>query len=74
MSERYKFVDMNETGPGAVRTAFANQVAYCRAAEAPITARIVAAVRDANKKVAILAESSMPPLPDLGGLGGLPGQ
>ncbi len=44
MSERYKFVDMNETGPGAVRTAFANQVAYCRAAEAPITARIVAAV------------------------------
>ncbi|MFT4225668.1 YbaB/EbfC family nucleoid-associated protein [Micropruina sp.] len=35
---------------------------------------IVAAVRDANKKVAILAESSMPPLPDLGGLGGLPGQ
>ena len=44
MSERYKFVDMNEPGPGAVRTAFANQVAYCRAAEAPITARIVAAV------------------------------
>ncbi|MGQ0277474.1 DUF2332 domain-containing protein [Sphingopyxis sp. Q841] len=44
MSERYKFVDMNETGPDAVRTAFANQVAYCRAAEAPITARIVAAV------------------------------
>ncbi|MFT3833246.1 MAG: YbaB/EbfC family nucleoid-associated protein [Micropruina sp.] len=35
---------------------------------------IVAAVRDANKKVAILAESSMPQLPDLGGLGGLPGQ
>ena len=34
---------------------------------------IVAAVRDANKKVAILAESSMPQLPDLGGLGGLPG-
>ncbi|MGV1682214.1 DUF2332 domain-containing protein [Sphingopyxis sp. NJF-3] len=44
MSERYQFVDMAETGREAVRTAFSNQVAYCRAAEAPVTARIVAAV------------------------------
>lgn len=43
MSERYQFVDMAETGREAVRTAFSNQVAYCRAAEAPVTARIVAA-------------------------------
>lgn len=44
MSERYKLVDMAETGPRAVRTAFANQVVYCRANDAPITARIVAAL------------------------------
>mgnify|MGYP003491119762 FL=1 len=31
---------------------------------------IVAAVRDANKKVAILAETTMPQLPDRGGLTG----
>ncbi|MFT3860254.1 YbaB/EbfC family nucleoid-associated protein [Micropruina sp.] len=31
---------------------------------------IVAAVRDANKKLAILAETTMPQLPDLGGLAG----
>lgn len=31
---------------------------------------VVAAVRDANKKVAILAETTMPQLPDLGGLTG----
>ncbi|SKB58791.1 DUF2332 domain-containing protein [Sphingopyxis flava] len=43
MSERYQFVDMAQAGPDAVRTAFSNQVAYCRAAEAPVTARIVAA-------------------------------
>ncbi len=43
MSERYQFVDMAETGREAVRTAFSNQVAYCRAAEAPVTARVVAA-------------------------------
>ncbi len=35
---------------------------------------IVAAVRDANKTAATLAESSLPPLPDPGGLGGLLGQ
>lgn len=44
MSERYEFVDMGATGAGAVRTAFANQVAYCRASGAPATARIVAAL------------------------------
>jgi hypothetical protein len=44
MSERYKPIDMAETGPGAVRTAFANQVAYCRANDARVTARVVAAL------------------------------
>jgi hypothetical protein len=44
MSERYQQVDMAETGPAAVRTAFANQVLYCRANGAPVTARIVAAL------------------------------
>lgn len=44
MSERYQQVDMTETGPKAVRTAFANQVHYCRANDAPITARVVAAL------------------------------
>lgn len=44
MSERYQPVDMAETGPAAIRTAFANQVLYCRANDAPITARVVAAI------------------------------
>ena len=44
MSERYEFVDINATGARAVRTAFVNQVAYCRASDAPVTARIVAAL------------------------------
>src|SRR5690606_24830413 len=44
MSERYAFIDINATGADAVRTAFANQVAYCRAADAPVTARIAAAL------------------------------
>lgn len=44
MSERYQMVDMAETGPAAVRTAFANQTVYCRANDAPVTARIVAAL------------------------------
>lgn len=44
MSERYEFVDINATGARAVRTAFTNQVAYCRASDAPVTARIVAAL------------------------------
>lgn len=36
----YEFVDMNIAGPGAVATAFANQVAYCEAAGAHVTARV----------------------------------
>ncbi len=44
MSGDYKFIDMNAKGDDAVQTAFANQVAYCRAGGAPITARIVGAV------------------------------
>src|SRR3990167_3750008 len=44
MSDRYDFIDMTETGRDAVRTAFANQVAYCRHNDARVTARIVAAL------------------------------
>lgn len=44
MSERYHFADMAETGRDSVLAAFANQVAYCRANDAPITARVVAAI------------------------------
>jgi hypothetical protein len=40
----YEFVDMNTAGPGAVATAFANQVAYCEAAGAHITARVVGGI------------------------------
>jgi hypothetical protein len=40
----YEFVDMNTAGPGAVATAFANQVAYCEAAGAHITARVCAGI------------------------------
>ncbi|PKP95215.1 MAG: DUF2332 domain-containing protein [Alphaproteobacteria bacterium HGW-Alphaproteobacteria-14] len=40
----YEFVDINTAGPGAVATAFANQVAYCQHAGAPITARVVAGI------------------------------
>ncbi len=42
----YAFVDMNTRGAGAVATAFANQVAYCRTGGAPITARMVAAIAE----------------------------
>jgi hypothetical protein len=44
MSERQAFIDIHATGAKAVRTAFANQVAYCRANDAPVTARVVAAI------------------------------
>ena len=58
-SERpaYEFVDMNTAGPGAVMTAFANQVAYCDAAGAPITARVcggIAAVLGSEAAGALL--------------------
>ncbi|MEN9683435.1 MAG: hypothetical protein RLZZ427_1186 [Pseudomonadota bacterium] len=45
MAEQYKFVDINASGPGMVTAAFANQVAYCIASNAPATARVVAAVQ-----------------------------
>lgn len=47
MGERpkYELVDIDMTGEGAVSRAFENQVAYCLAAKAPITARVVGAVR-----------------------------
>ncbi|UYV14292.1 DUF2332 domain-containing protein [Porphyrobacter sp. ULC335] len=40
----YEFVDMNIAGPGAVATAFANQVAYCEAAGAHVTARVCSGI------------------------------
>lgn len=40
----YEALDIATKGPAAVRPAFANQVAYCTANGAPITARICAAV------------------------------
>ncbi|WP_338424715.1 DUF2332 domain-containing protein [Sphingopyxis kveilinensis] len=69
MSERYQFVDMAETGREAVRTAFANQVAYCRANDAPVTARVVAAIaslldRPASDFARTIADWSGPPLAD----------
>lgn len=44
MRERHQIVDINATGDRAVRAAFSNQVAYCRANGAPVTARIVTAL------------------------------
>jgi hypothetical protein len=41
---KYQFVDIDAKGGDAVTTAFANQVAYCTNADAPITARVVASV------------------------------
>jgi hypothetical protein len=46
MAEKYQFIDINASGPGIVTAAFDNQVAYCTASGATITARVVAAVRD----------------------------
>ena len=46
MAEDFQFTEIGATGPGIVTAAFDNQVAYCTAANAPVTARIVAAVRD----------------------------
>jgi hypothetical protein len=40
----YQFVDIDAKGDSAVATAFSNQVAYCIKADAPLTARVVAAV------------------------------
>ena len=46
MTEPYKFIDIQATGPGIVVAAFDNQVAYCTASGATVTARVVAALRD----------------------------
>ena len=46
MADKYEFIDINASGPGIVAAAFDNQVAYCRASGAQITARICAALRD----------------------------
>lgn len=40
----YEAIDMGTRGAGAIQTAFANQVAYCAASGAPITARVVAGI------------------------------
>lgn len=40
----YDYVDIGTMGEGAVATAFANQVAYCEANGAPVTARVVRAI------------------------------
>lgn len=45
MADQYQFTDIAARGEGMVEAAFGNQVAYCKAADAPITARIVDAVR-----------------------------
>lgn len=46
MAEAYQFLDINASGPGIVVASFDNQVAYCRASGATVTARVVAALRD----------------------------
>ena len=46
MSKDYQFIDIQASGPGIVVAAFDNQVAYCTASGATVTARIVVAVRD----------------------------
>lgn len=43
---RYQVIDPLATGWGAVRTAFLNQVAYCRDNGAPVTAQVCDAVGD----------------------------
>ena len=46
MAKDYQFIDIQASGPGIIVAAFDNQVAYCTASGATVTARIVAAVRD----------------------------
>lgn len=46
MAKDYQFTDISASGPGMVAAAFDNQVAYCTASGAHITARICAALRD----------------------------
>jgi hypothetical protein len=46
MARDYQFIDIAAKGEGIVAAAFDNQVAYCAASGAKVTARIVAALRD----------------------------
>jgi hypothetical protein len=46
VAKDYQFIDIDARGPGIVVAAFDNQVAYCTASGAKVTARIIAAVRD----------------------------
>ena len=46
MAKDYQFIDIQASGPGVVVAAFDNQVAYCTASGATVTARVVAALRD----------------------------
>ncbi len=46
MAEPYQFIDIQAKGADIVIKAFDNQVAYCTASGATVTARIVAALRD----------------------------
>lgn len=46
MAKDYQFIDIDASGPGILVAAFDNQVAYCTASGATVTARIVAALRD----------------------------
>lgn len=69
MSERYQPVELGDTGQEAIRAAFANQVLYCRANDAPVTARIVAALATLLDKPATsfaqrIADWQGPPLAD----------
>lgn len=43
-------IELTTTGAAAVQTAFANQVAYCLKNDAPLTARVVAALAEALKQ------------------------
>ena len=69
MSEREDPLTLSGTGPTAVRAAFANQVAYCRANDAPVTARVVAALaklldQPASDFARRIADWKGPPLTD----------
>ena len=46
MADSYEFIDINAKGAEIVVQAFGNQVAYCTASGATVTARVVAALRD----------------------------
>ena len=63
MAEDYKFIDIAASGPGIVTAAFDNQVAYCTAANAPVTARIVAAVADVVQTAHVATDGNYPPVP-----------